>query len=800
MNGRLSRNNYDLPMDRRQKTRNASSFYQRTVTVLLMACAPWLQAAPIPRLFNTGVDDGGNLLSNNVVDPHYAMTASADPDFPGPNAFTLLPGFPVGPWIAEGPNSRWIAPQANQSSGNQPGIYTFKTTFDLTGFDPATARITGQLATDNGLEAVRLNGTDLTGITSAGFATFTSFAIPLGSPFVPGTNTLEFDVSNAGATVNPAGFRVEMSGIATGQGERPSILTQPESQTVIVGDLVTFSVEAIGSPPLSYEWRFNNAPIPGGTNDSYTLTGVTANKAGDYSVVVSNTAGQTNSTNATLTVLVPFPGIYNTGLSSNRTVLDDGLVDPHYKLVVNPNDPTSSDSVVEDSTLFPIVNGPWIQNSSKSKWIGPALDTSAAAAGSYSYQLALDLTAYLADTAFLAGSWATDNGGSLFLNGADTGYKSAGFTAFSTFTLTNGFVSGANVLEFRVNNDAAGYAGLRVENLRGTARQGVVSQSPPFIVVQPQGATRVITEDVTFTVVADGTPPFSYQWSHDGAVLDGKTNTSLMLSPITVADAGGYRARVSNALGSTNSAVARLVVIQPELGVFNTGVHSTGAALGDGQPDPHYVLISSADPTYPGPIVYAPTNAPFPAWFANDENSRWITPRADASEVAPGSYRYRLIFTIDYSNEVATAAITANVGTDDGGSVFLNQSDVGFVSGGFGGLTPLIIPEGTGFFVPGVNTLDFVVNNGGAAANPSGLRVDDLVITGVTLPPVLTVSFSGGSIQTAWPTNATGFILQETSTLPGGWTNSSVSVFVQGDRSVATVIPGGNAKFYRLVK
>ena len=106
MNGRLSRNHYDLPMDRWQKTRNASSFYQRTVTVLLMACAPWLQAAPISGLFNTGVDDGGNLLSSNVVDPHYALTASADPDFPGPNAFTLLPGFPVGPWIAEGPNSR----------------------------------------------------------------------------------------------------------------------------------------------------------------------------------------------------------------------------------------------------------------------------------------------------------------------------------------------------------------------------------------------------------------------------------------------------------------------------------------------------------------------------------------------------------------------------------------------------------------------------------------------------------------------------------------------------------------------
>src|SRR5437867_2551555 len=200
--------------------KNVTSAVPKTLIALLIICAPGLHAAPIPGLFNTGVDDSGALPGTNRVDPHYLMTASPDPDFPGPNAFTLSPGYPVGPWIAEGPNSRWIAPQADQSSGNAGGLYTYQTTFDLTGLDPASARITGQLATDNGLATVRLNGTDLTGITSAGFTAFTSFAIPLGSPFVAGTNTLEFDVSNAGNTVNPAGFRVEMTGIATGLGER----------------------------------------------------------------------------------------------------------------------------------------------------------------------------------------------------------------------------------------------------------------------------------------------------------------------------------------------------------------------------------------------------------------------------------------------------------------------------------------------------------------------------------------------------------------------------------------------------
>ena len=127
---------------------------------------------------------------------------------------------------------------------------------------------------------------------------------------------------------------------------------------------------------------------------------------------------------------------------------------------------------------------------------------------------------------------------------------------------------------------------------------------------------------------------------------------------------------------------------------------------------------------------------------------------------------------------------------------------MGFVSLGFRELTQLSIPDGTGFFVAGVNTLDFVINNGGTAANPSGLRVDDLALSGVTItqPPGLAVSLSGGIIQIAWPTNATGFALQETSALPGGWTNSAASVSFQGNQSVATINPVGSAKFYRLVK
>ena len=45
--------------------------------------------AVIPKLFNTGVDETGVALPEATQDPHYRIVDSADPDFPGPDAFTL---------------------------------------------------------------------------------------------------------------------------------------------------------------------------------------------------------------------------------------------------------------------------------------------------------------------------------------------------------------------------------------------------------------------------------------------------------------------------------------------------------------------------------------------------------------------------------------------------------------------------------------------------------------------------------------------------------------------------------------
>jgi len=85
----------------------------------------------------------------------------------------------------------------------------------------------------------------------------------------------------------------------------PTIVMNPQSQNVAVGDPATLSVAAVGSPPLSYQWLMNGASISGATANSRVWTNIQVTDAGTYLVLVSNNIGSVMSSNAVLTVYVP---------------------------------------------------------------------------------------------------------------------------------------------------------------------------------------------------------------------------------------------------------------------------------------------------------------------------------------------------------------------------------------------------------------------------------------------------------------------------------------------------------------
>lgn len=88
----------------------------------------------------------------------------------------------------------------------------------------------------------------------------------------------------------------------------PTVAIPPATQPAVVGQAVTFTVDADGSSP-TYQWLFNGNPLAGCTNASLTLPSVTTNNAGNYAVVVSNPVGVVTSLPPAVLTVYPAPFI-----------------------------------------------------------------------------------------------------------------------------------------------------------------------------------------------------------------------------------------------------------------------------------------------------------------------------------------------------------------------------------------------------------------------------------------------------------------------------------------------------------
>lgn len=83
----------------------------------------------------------------------------------------------------------------------------------------------------------------------------------------------------------------------------PSISQQPASMTNFSGAHVTFTVNALGTAPLSYQWRRENLPLLGATNNTLSFIAAFPDDDGvGFSVVVTNSVGSVTSVVATLTL------------------------------------------------------------------------------------------------------------------------------------------------------------------------------------------------------------------------------------------------------------------------------------------------------------------------------------------------------------------------------------------------------------------------------------------------------------------------------------------------------------------
>ncbi len=84
---------------------------------------------------------------------------------------------------------------------------------------------------------------------------------------------------------------------------RPQITRQPVGGTTWVGRDFTFHATVAGTAPLACQWQLNGEDIPGATNTTLALSGISLTNAGSYQLIASNAQGTTASIPVPLTIL-----------------------------------------------------------------------------------------------------------------------------------------------------------------------------------------------------------------------------------------------------------------------------------------------------------------------------------------------------------------------------------------------------------------------------------------------------------------------------------------------------------------
>jgi Abnormal spindle-like microcephaly-assoc'd, ASPM-SPD-2-Hydin/Protein of unknown function (DUF1573)/Immunoglobulin I-set domain len=350
----------------------------------------------------------------------------------------------------------------------------------------------------------------------------------------------------------------------------PTITTQPANQTVTAGQTATFTAVAAGTAPLSYQWQKNGANIAGATATSYTTPATaTADSGSAFAVVVTNTAGTVTSSAATLAVnpaqvaptitTQPASRTVTAGQTAKFTVVAAGSAPLSYQWqknganiagataasyatpVTTTADSGSTFALVVSNTAGTVTSAAATLTVNPAP-VAPTISTQPANQTVTAGQTAT-FTVVAAGTAPLSYQWRKN------------GVNIAGATAASYTTPVTTTADSGSTFALVVSNTAG--------TVTSAAATLTVNPAPvaPTITTQPANQTVTAGQTATFTVVAAGTAPLSYQWQKNGANIARATAASYTTSVTTTADSGStFAVVVSNTAGTVTSTAATLTV------------------------------------------------------------------------------------------------------------------------------------------------------------------------------------------------------------------------------------------------
>lgn len=378
--------------------------------------------------------------------------------------------------------------------------------------------------------------------------------------------------------------------------EGAAITAQPQGATVMEGDSVSLYVMATGNPAPTYQWKKDGVDIAGATSEIYDIAVTSRSDAGEYTVVVDNGVGSATSEIAVLDVQYapeiatqPSDTAVGVGGSATFTV----AVSANPAATIQWFRGTEALSGETNSTLT--VSGLTLKDSGSTfhAVATSSIDTVTSSTATLTVREIPAIT-------------SQPTGGSVNAGGSFTFTVTATGTPTPTYQWRKGGVaiSGATgnslTLSSLKGTDAGDYS-VVVSNAQGSVTSSVatlVVPTPPVITANPVGGKKVVGESFTFSVIATGTAPFTYQWKKDGTNISGATAANLALTSLKVEDAGSYSVTVSNSVGPVDSTAAVLEVDkalkaptftkQPANTSVRTGGSATLTVAAAGNPVPTY--------------------------------------------------------------------------------------------------------------------------------------------------------------------------------------------------------------------
>ncbi len=354
-------------------------------------------------------------------------------------------------------------------------------------------------------------------------------------------------------------FQVTLPGVAS-PPVVPGIVRMPTSRTVAVGSPVSLSVEATGTPPLTYQWLRDGQPLSGRTEATLAFTSAQAADSGLYTVRIDNPAGSFTSPEISLQVLEP-PQIQVSPVG--RTL----AVGATLQLSVTA---TGSPPLVyqwrRDGTVLPGATTAVLILS----------DITAAQSGTYNVVVSNAVGSVTSADAvvniLLPPSVLSQSSSQTLLVGRTLGIGAlfAGSPPLTYRWTRNGqLVAGQTEPSLRFDSislsDAGSYVLTATNAVGSAATAPIVLEvvTPPAITQHPANVSGAAGATVTLSVTATGTGPLQYQWSFAGEPLPGATSNSLVVNNLRKENAGTYTVRVTNDYGSVNSLPATVTLLLP---------------------------------------------------------------------------------------------------------------------------------------------------------------------------------------------------------------------------------------------